>query len=98
MADVLDQSEVDALLSAVDSGGGDTGEPEVFARSRAKQQEVRTYDFKRPERVSKEQLKGLQSLFESFAREVSIILPATADCTQSSRLANVTDDPRLPGA
>jgi flagellar motor switch protein FliM len=33
------------------------------------------YDFRRPERVSKEQLKGLQSLFEAFAREMSIALP-----------------------
>ncbi|MFA6244509.1 MAG: flagellar motor switch protein FliM, partial [Candidatus Hydrogenedentales bacterium] len=30
---------------------------------------------RRPERVSKEQLKGLQSLFEAFARELSIALP-----------------------
>ena len=35
----------------------------------------RYYDFRRPERVSKEQLKGLQSLFDAFARELSIALP-----------------------
>lgn len=34
-----------------------------------------SYDFRRPERVSKEQLKGLQSLFEAFGREVSILFP-----------------------
>jgi len=34
-----------------------------------------TYDFRRPERVSKEQFKGLQSLFEAFSREASIVLP-----------------------
>lgn len=69
MADVLDQSEVDALLSAVDSGlGGPESETEVFTRTRAKQQEVRTYDFKRPERVSKDQMRSLEAIHEGFAR------------------------------
>lgn len=34
-----------------------------------------TYDFRRLERVSKDQLKGLQSLFEAFSREIEILLP-----------------------
>ncbi len=72
MADILSQDEVDMLLSAVSEGdiGDDTPEPEKF-----EQTVLTTYDFRRPERVSKEQLKGLQSLFEAFARELSIALP-----------------------
>lgn len=70
MADILSQDEVDLLLGAVSEG--DIGEAEEEA-----QQEVHltVYDFRRPERVSKEQLKGLQSLFEAFSREFSIIFP-----------------------
>ncbi|NLX23360.1 MAG: flagellar motor switch protein FliM [Phycisphaerae bacterium] len=69
MADVLDQSEVDALLSAVDAGIGDESEPEAYSsRARTRQQEVRTYDFKRPERVSKDQMRSLEAIHEGFAR------------------------------
>ncbi len=72
MADILSQDEVDLLLNAVSEGdvaeaeGGDEAVQEMH---------LITYDFRRPERVSKEQLKGLQSLFEAFAREVSILFP-----------------------
>ncbi len=71
MADLLSQEEVDLLLSAVSEGGGD----QPAAPARSDQPVLSTYDFRRPERVSKDQLKGLQSLFEAFARELGILLP-----------------------
>jgi flagellar motor switch protein FliM len=52
----------------VDTGTTETTEPEVFTRSRAKQHEIRTYDFKRPERVSKDQMRALEAIHEGFAR------------------------------
>ncbi len=72
MADILSQDEVDLLLSAVSEG--ELGEAEEEGAGEEEAQLV-TYDFRRPERVSKEQFKGLQSLFDAFAREVSIIFP-----------------------
>lgn len=72
MADILSQEEVDLLLTAVTEG-------EVASEEEAAKTpdvpRLATYDFRRPERVSKEQLKGLQSLFEAFARELSILFP-----------------------
>ncbi|MEX2219120.1 MAG: flagellar motor switch protein FliM [Phycisphaerales bacterium] len=72
MPDILDQSEVDALLAAVDSGAIQEDKPQarVFSRQRreADAVEVRQYDFKRPERVSKDQMRALQTLHEGFAR------------------------------
>jgi flagellar motor switch protein FliM len=73
MADILDQSEVDALLAAVESGvvEEEKRETKVFSRRQARpgeQPEVKGYDFKRPERVSKDQMRSLQTLHESFAR------------------------------
>jgi len=72
MADVLDQSEVDALLAAVDTGQVETDDHDqtIFSRHRDPDEEVevRTYDFKRPERVSKDQMRALQTLHEAFAR------------------------------
>lgn len=72
MAEVLDQSEVDALLAAVDAGvvEEDHRQAVIFSRSRRDKEtvEVREYDFKRPERVSKDQMRALQTLHEGFAR------------------------------
>ncbi len=69
MADVLDQAEVDALLAAVDSGQLADGKTDIYTRGRQKQQhDVRSYDFKRPERVSKDQMRALEAIHEGFAR------------------------------
>ena len=72
MAEILSQDEVELLLAAVSDGEVDTSESSSDAIESG---DLISYDFRRPERVSKEQLKGLQSLFEAFSREVSIILP-----------------------
>ena len=69
MADVLDQSEVDALLAAVDNGQVDSSVEEAFNQTQQEAApEVRTYDFKRPERVSKDQMRALEAIHEGFAR------------------------------
>lgn len=72
MADILSQDEVDLLLNAVSKGDLDSADQ---AYDRVEARDLISYDFRRPERVSKEQLKGLQSLFEAFSREVSIVMP-----------------------
>lgn len=73
MADILSQDEVDLLLDAVSKGDVEV-EEKPYERG-VEARDMMHYDFRRPERVSKEQLKGLQSLFEMFARELSIALP-----------------------
>ncbi len=74
MADVLDQNEVDALLSAL--GGNDDGVAvqEDDAADGHRPAEVHTYDFKRPERVSKDQMRALEGLHERFARNLGAAL------------------------
>lgn len=70
--DVLDQNEVDALLAAVNTDQVEEEAPQAQIFSRHHRDfdeiEVRTYDFKRPERVSKDQMRALQTLHEQFAR------------------------------
>lgn len=68
MPDVLDQSEVDALLAAVEAGGVETTAERPASRAARTAEGVHTYDFKRPERVSKEQMRALEGIHESFAR------------------------------
>ena len=75
MTDVLDQSEVDALLAAVDGGQvQQEAAPTVFTRGGRAQIEVQLYDFKRPERVSKDQMRALEALHEGFGRNLGAAL------------------------
>jgi len=73
MPDVLDQDEVDALLAAVDTGAIDAG-GEGAPAGPSEQREISVYDFKRPERVSKDQLRAITALHESFARNFGAAL------------------------
>lgn len=74
MGDVLEQSEVDALLAAVDGGGSapaaatNSAAPEQYRGNARESADVQTYDFKRPERVSKDQMRALEALHEGFGR------------------------------
>ncbi|MCC6424234.1 MAG: flagellar motor switch protein FliM [Phycisphaerales bacterium] len=81
MGDVLEQSEVDALLAAVDTGsvaataGADNASAQqVFGTSGRTQLDVQVYDFKRPERVSKDQMRELEGLHEGFGRNFGAAL------------------------
>jgi flagellar motor switch protein FliM len=64
MDNILSQNEIDALLSAVDRG--EIPEAPV-AEARPTGSAIR-YNFRKPNRVSKDQVKMLQSMHESFAR------------------------------
>ena len=69
MASILSQEEIDALLegdSAIDEGG-DLGN-DADSDSSIDERNVTLYDFKRPNRVSKEQLRSIRSLHDKFAR------------------------------
>ncbi len=72
MTDLLDQSDIDALLTAVGTGEveGPTVHAQIFSRYRRRMErvEIKDYDFKRPERISKDQMRALQTLHETFAR------------------------------
>lgn len=70
MGEVLSQSEIDALLAALDSGELDPGE----MKKEASEQRIKLYDFKRPEKFTKEQMRTLQMLHENFARSLGTFL------------------------
>lgn len=68
MADILSQEEIDALLEVVDDGGDtETLEKEDVLH----QKHITLYDFKRPNRVSKEQLRAFKSIHDKMARSLS---------------------------
>lgn len=67
----LDADEHDALRAAAARGDFESGgAAQMFTRRRRGQEtvEIRPYDFKRPERIGKEQMRALKTLHEAFAR------------------------------
>jgi flagellar motor switch protein FliM len=75
MADVLSQSEVDALLAAVGGGGGDKAKPaQQGTASGPAAVPAEYYDFLRPERVSAAELRALNELHELAARTMATTL------------------------
>ncbi len=72
MADVLTQSEIDALLSALDSGELNPDELE----KEEEKQKVKAYDFRSPQKFSKDHIRTLELIHDNFARTISNYLTA----------------------
>ncbi len=72
MNEVLSQDEIDQLLTAISSG--DT-EPEDF-RPVNDTRKIKIYDFKRPDKFSKEQIRTVSIMHETFARLTTTSLSA----------------------
>ncbi len=67
MPEVLDQSEIDSLLQALETG--ELSAEEV--KNEEEEKKIKLYDFARPSKFSKEQLRTLEMIHENFARGVS---------------------------
>lgn len=63
-SEVLSQSEIDALLSAISTGEMDADE----LKKEQSEKKVKVYDFKRALRFSKDQIRSLTRIHENFAR------------------------------
>ncbi len=70
MGDVLSQSEIDNLLSALNSGEFDPTDSE-----KEDERQVKDYNFARPSKFSKDHLRTLVFIFEHYARLLSTHLP-----------------------
>ena len=68
--DVLSQSEIDKLLSALSTGAVSAED----VKADEEQKKIKTYDFKRPDKFSKDQIRTLYMLHENFARLLNTYL------------------------
>src|SRR5919205_1186607 len=92
--DVLSQAEVESLLSAMEQNAQKPAAPRraqaaataVAPRPREK---VSPYDFKRPERVGKEQMRALQTMHEGFGRNFGAALSALLRTIVELKLTSV---------
>ncbi len=76
MAKILSQNEIDALLTTVSASEPDS----ILATPAADQDETRavaTYDFKHPNRVSKDQVRTLENMHDNLAAQIGSTLSAT---------------------
>lgn len=97
-SDVLSQAEVESLLSSADGGGKPQPAP---APTRAAmpaaptplppraREKITPYDFKRPERVGKDQMRSLQTLHEGFGRNFGAALSALLRSLVDVKLTSV---------
>lgn len=70
MAEVLSQQQIDELLGNLQSGNTDIKEIEEQTTA----QKIKEYDFLSPKKFTREQIRFLQNIFESFARLLSLYL------------------------
>lgn len=90
MTEILSQDEIDALLGAISSGDitdqemEDSGEEQfqlptessggVAVKKTVTRKKIKLYDFKRPDKFSKDQIRTLQMMHETFARMATTAL------------------------
>lgn len=80
--DVLSQEEIDMLLGAISSG-------EIQAEQLATAPEARPYDFRRPNKFSKDQLRTLYMIHDNFSRLLSNYLSAYLRASVQVKIASV---------
>jgi flagellar motor switch protein FliM len=87
MPEVLSQSEIDNLLAGIGK------EPEVAAKAaevlEKEEQDVQGFDFRRPNRVSKNQLRILQAVHETFAELFGFYLASKLQTQVSISVSSV---------
>ena len=71
MGKILSQEEIDSFLTSKSA----TDQPQDTRRAQAQTDAV-AYDFRRPERVSKEQISSLRFLYDRFTRNAATALSA----------------------
>jgi len=86
MAKILSQVEIDALLSTV-SSNDNTEEP--FDEGEQEYRTVVAYDFKHPNRISKDQIRNLENIHDNFAGHLASSLSTVTRSMVDVRLASV---------
>lgn len=83
--DVLSQNEIDSLLDALSSGSFDLDSMNADSEER----KIKVYDFRRPDKFSKDQLRAIQMIHESFARQLTTTLSTMVRSMVSAEVASV---------
>ncbi len=85
MAEILTQNEIDSLLQALSSGAIDA----ESVKTEEKTKRIRSYDFRRPSKFAKEQIRTLVMIHENFSRLLTSSLSAYLRTMIQSEVASV---------
>ena len=85
MPDVLSQNAIDDLLKSI-SGGADIS---TITAKADEYEKLKVYDFKRPDKFSKDQVRAIQMIHESFARQMTTVLSTLIRSIVSAEVASV---------
>ena len=83
--DVMSQSEIDSLLEALSTGSVDV---DSITRD-SDEKKIKSYDFRRPDKFSKDQLRAIQMIHESFTRQLTTTMSTMVRSMVSAEIASV---------
>ena len=86
MSKTLSQWEIDALLSSVAAEESPSGPAAVAS---APERTVKLYDFRRPDKFSKEHIRALQNVHEAFARVTASTLTSYLRAGATVQLSSI---------
>ncbi len=87
MAEVLSQSQIDALLAAAQSGGLEEGPK----KEESPEKKYKKYDFFSPRKFSKDRLKILNSIYENYTRVINSRLNAMFHSTCEIEVGSIEE-------
>lgn len=67
--EVMSQNEIDSLLQAISSG-----DDKIASIQETEEKPLKKYDFRRPDKFSKDQMRAIQMIHESFSRSLTTTL------------------------
>lgn len=85
MAEVLSQSEIDALLNALSTGELDA----ETIKEEENTKKIREYDFRRPNKFSKDQLNTIAVISDNYCRLITTYLSAQLRTRATIKVASV---------
>ncbi|MDK2822101.1 MAG: flagellar motor switch protein FliM [Clostridia bacterium] len=85
MAEILSQSEIDALLNALQTGEIDA----ETIKQQENEKKIRVYDFRRPNKFSKEQLNTIEVISENYCRLITTYLSGQLRTRVQIKVASV---------
>jgi len=81
----MSQSEIDSLLEALSTGSVDV---DSITRD-SDEKKIKSYDFRRPDKFSKDQLRAIQMIHESFTRQLTTTMSTMVRSMVSAEIASV---------
>ncbi len=85
MDEILSQHEIESLLSAMSSG-----EVKIEVKQEVDGRNIKNYDFRRPNKFSKDQLNTIELIYDDFCRSFSTLLSGLLRTKVDAKLGSVT--------